>query len=205
VIFTTAAYPSPFKGLHVAIQAVAALRHRYPGVRLRIAGPLQRSGVRQNGYVRWLNALARESQLEGHVEWLGALSALDIVRELQSAGAALIPTFVESYCVAMAEAMRVGTPTVAAFTGGTAHLGRDEETCLFFPPGDVAMCAYQLDRLLADQELALRLSHQAREVALVRHDRTRLVHSQIDTYCQVLASVNTSGAPPGAGSVAGHR
>lgn len=187
VVFTTSAYPAPFKGLHIAIRAVAELRQRCPRARLRIAGPHQRVGIRQEGYVRWLKALAREVGMEEHVEWLGILSAEQIVQELQTAGAALIPTFVESYCVAMAEAMQVGTPTVAAFTGGTAHLGRDEETCLFFPPGDSAMCAFQLERVMKDNELAVRLSKQSREAAVARHDRKTLVQRQIETYRQVLA------------------
>lgn len=162
VVFTTSAYPSPFKGLHIAIQAVAALRHRCPSARLKIAGPYQRKGIRMDGYVRWINRLVRQAGMEEQVEWLGTLSAAQIVQELQSAGAALIPTYVESYCVAMAEAMHVGTPTVASFTGGTAHLGRDEETCLFFPPGDTPMCAYQIERVLKNRELAERLSARAR-------------------------------------------
>jgi glycosyltransferase involved in cell wall biosynthesis len=193
VIFTTSAYPLPFKGLHIAIRAAAELRQRCPGVRLRIAGPHQRVGIRQEGYVRWLNSLARKVGMEGHVEWLGILSAAQTVQELQMASAALIPTFVESYCVAMAEAMQVGTPTVAAFTGGTAHLGRDEETCLFFPPGDSAMCTFQLERVLKDRELAVRLSNQARKAAVVRHDRKTLVQQQIETYRQVLAEAAGDG------------
>ena len=38
--------------------------------------------------------------------------------------------------------------------GRDGFLGRDEETCLFFPPGDEAMCAYQIGRLLGDVDLA---------------------------------------------------
>jgi glycosyltransferase involved in cell wall biosynthesis len=187
VVFTTAAYPSPFKGLHVAVRAMAALRRHFPDASLRIAGAHQRIGIRQEGYIRWINALIRELGLEGHIEWLGPLPADRIVKELQMAGAALIPTFVESYCVAMAEAMRVGTPTVAAFTGGTSHLGRDEETCLFFPPGDAAMCAFQLERLFKDSELARRLSQQARQTAAPRHNRRFIAGRQVETYREILA------------------
>ena len=193
VVFTTSAYPAPFKGLHVAVRAVAALRQRCPGARLRIAGPHQRVGIRQEGYVRWLNELVRELGMEGNVDWLGTLSAAQIVQELQTAGAALIPTFVESYCVAMAEAMQVGTPAVAAYTGGTSHLGRDEETCLFFPAGDSAMCAYQLERVLKDEKLAVRLSQQAREAATRRQDRQHLVRRQIEAYRQVLGESASDG------------
>jgi len=85
-----------------------------------------------------------------------------------------------------AEAMRIGTPTVVSYTGGTPYLGRDEESCLFFPPGDEAMCAYQLERLLNNAELALQLSRESRKIATVRNDRHRIVERQLEIYRHVL-------------------
>ena len=193
VVFCSAAYPSPFKGLHVAVRALDLLRQRAPNARLRVAGALQRQGIRQEGYMRWVNALARRLGLQDAVEWLGPLSGEQILAELSAASAMVIPTFMESYCVAMAEAMAVGVPTAVAYTGGTSYLGKDEETCLFFPTGDEAMCAYQLERLLTDQTLAARLSDRARETAAARNDATHLVQRQIEVYRQVLAG----SSPPG--------
>ena len=67
-------------------------------------------------------------------------------------------------------------------------LGKDEDSCLFFPPGDEAMCAYQLERVLTDPELALRLSRESRKIATVRNDRQRIVQRQLEIYRQVLQS-----------------
>jgi len=186
VVFSISAYPSPFKGLHVAIRAIDVLNNRYPGVRLRVAGPFQREGLRQEGYVRWINSIVREAGLQDRVEWLGSLPGPDVVREMLSADALLVPTFIESYCVAMAEGMLIGTPIVASFTGGTAYLGRDEETCLFFPPGDAVMCAYQLERALSDQKLAMRLSRRGRAVAATRHNLNQIVQRQVQIYREAL-------------------
>jgi glycosyltransferase involved in cell wall biosynthesis len=184
-IFCTASYTFPFKGLHLAIRALGLLKRRIPDVRLRIAGAHQRPGIRQDGYMRWINRLTRQLGLVDAVEWLGPLQAEQIVAELANAGAAVIPTFIESYCVALVEAMVIGTPTVVAYTGGTAHLGNDEETCLFFPPGDEALCASQLERALTDRELAFRLSRESRRIAAVRNDRQRVVQRQLEIYRQV--------------------
>lgn len=186
VIFTSWAYPVPFKGMHVAVRALALLRQRVPAVRLRIAGPRPSSGLRPDGYLRWIAQSIRAMGLEDAVEWLGPLSAERLVAELQAATLALVPTFIESYCVAMAEAMMVGTPVVCAFTGGTSYLGRDEQTCLFFPPGDAAMCAYQMQRVLDDPALAHDLAARARVEALRRHDPTALTRRQMTAYRLVL-------------------
>ena len=187
-VFCTAAYTAPFKGLHVAVRALKLLRSRIPDARLRIAGAHQRNGIRQDGYMRWIGGIVRHSGLAKAIDWLGPLDGEQIVAELQSAAAVAIPSFAETYCVALAEAMRVGTPAVVSVTGGTAHLGDDEHSCLFFPPGDEAACAHQLERVMLDAELARRLSRESREVATRRHDSERIVQRQLGIYRKVLDS-----------------
>ena len=185
-LFCTAPYSSPFKGLHVAIRALHLLRRRVPDACLRIAGSHQRAGLRQDGYIRWINRMIHELDLVNAIEWLGPLNAEQIVVELKNAAAVVIPTFIEGYGVALAEAMMVATPTVVSYAGGAGCLGKDEESCLFFPPGDEAMCAYQLERVLTDEALALRLSRESRKIAVLRNDRQRIVGRQLKIYRQVV-------------------
>lgn len=187
-LFCTAAYTSPFKGLHVAVRAVGLLKKRIPDVRLRIAGAHQRAGIRQDGYIRWVNRMIRQWGLADAIEWLGPLNAEQIVAELKNAAAVVIPTFIENCCTAMQEAMAIGTPVVVSYVGGIPSLGKDEESCLFVPPGDEVMCAYQLERVLTDEALALRLSRESRKIAAVRNDRQRIVQRQLEIYRQVLPS-----------------
>lgn len=190
-LFCTAASHPPYKGLHVAIRALALLKQRLPGVRLRIAGDHQRRGIRQSGYMRWINRLVRQLGLSHAVEWLGPLNAEQIVAELKKAPAVVIPTFAENCCTAMQEVMAIGTPIVASQAGGVPSLGKDEESCLFFPPGDAAMCAFQLERVLTDADLALRLSVHSRKTAAVRNDRERIVRRQLEIYRQVVDASKT--------------
>lgn len=185
-IFCSASYTSPFKGLHVAVKALGILRTRIPDARLRIAGAHQRAGIRQDGYMRWVNQLIQQLGLTSAIDWLGPLNAGQIVMELKNAAAVVIPTFIENCCTAMQEAMAIGTPVVVSYAGGIPSLGKDEESCLFFPPGDEAMCAYQLERVMTDKKLAQRLSLESRKVAVVRNDRQRIVQRQLEIYQQVL-------------------
>lgn len=186
-LFCLAAYPVPYKGLHVAIRALGLLRNRIPNARLRIAGPHQRVGIRQEGYMRWVNRVIRQLGLADAIEWLGPLDAEQIVAELENAAAVVIPTFIENCCTAMQEAMAIGTPVVVSYVGGIPSVGKDEDSCLFFPPGDEAMCAYQLKRVLTDEGLALRLSRGSRKIAADRNDRQGVVQRQLAVYRQVIA------------------
>lgn len=185
-VFCSTSYPSPFKGLHVAIRAVAILKEKFPNIQLRIAGAHQKKGIRQDGFVAWLNREAKKLGVENNLYWLGPLTVDEIIHELQTCAATVLPTFVEGYCLALAEAMMVGAPTVVSFTGGTSYLAHDNETALFFPPGDEAMCAYQLERLLLDPQLRNRLSLQSRQKALERNDRDRIIDQQVNIYRQIL-------------------
>lgn len=186
IIFFSAAYPSPFKGLHVAVRALAILKNNFPNIQLRIAGWHPRTGIRSDGYVSWIVREIKRLDLESNVVWLNSLSAIQIIKELQKCSAIVIPSFVESYCLVLAEAMILGVPSVVSYTGGMVNLGHHEKSVLFFPPGDSEICAWQLDRILTDCDIAQKLSTQARETALVRNNSKQVTQRQIDIYRQVL-------------------
>jgi glycosyltransferase involved in cell wall biosynthesis len=186
VIFCSAAYPVPYKGIHNAVRALAILSRQVPNARLRIAGALKSRGIRQDGYIAWVDRLAASLHVADKIDWLGALSATEIVAELQNCSVMLIPSHCETYCVALAEALYLGVPAVSAHTGGTVWLARDEESALFYSPGDEVMCAYQLERILTDQGLAERLSRNARDISLVRNNSQSIVNNQLKIYRQVI-------------------
>jgi glycosyltransferase involved in cell wall biosynthesis len=191
VIFCSAAYSAPFKGLHVAVRAVAILKNIFPNIRLRIAGAQPRTGIRRDGYDAWLIREIKLLGVNSNVEWLGALNANGIVDEMNAASAVLIPTYIENCCNAMQEAMMVGTPVVATFTGGLPSLANHEDSALFFPIGDEAMCARQLERVLTEREFAMRLSKKAREIGTTRNDPEDVVRHQLHIYRQVIAESKT--------------
>ena len=56
------------------------------------------------------------------------------------------------------------------------------------------MCAFQLERVLTDVDLSLRLSNEAKKISLQRNDRTRIVQRQLDIYRQVLLEAHDAGA-----------
>jgi glycosyltransferase involved in cell wall biosynthesis len=187
-VFTSSVASAPFKGLHDAIRAIAILRNRIPSIQLRIAGGHQRKGIRQDGYIRWVNRIIRHYDLSKNVEWLGPLTAIEMAQELRDCAVALMPSHCETYSVAFAEAMQMGVPLVTAMTGGTAWLAKDEESAIFYPAGDEVMCAHQLWRVISNPELAGRLSKKGREVALVRNDPQKIVDNQLNIYRSIIDS-----------------
>ena len=186
-IFCSTAYPAPYKGLHVAIRAISILKEHFPNVQLQIAGDLQKHGIRQNGYIGWLNREVKRLHLDANITWLGALSAAQTVMQIQQASVMVLPSFIENCSNLVQEGMMLGVPLVVSYVGGLPSLARDEETALFFPAGDETMCAHQIKRLLVDKLVAEQLSRQARANALDRNNFQKVLQSQIQIYHQVIA------------------
>jgi glycosyltransferase involved in cell wall biosynthesis len=162
---------NPRRGVEVVLDAVRSLARRWPDVTVRFAGAVSD----RTGYGRLLHERIAAAGLRDRARFVGFLSADALARELATAHAYVIASFVENSPNSLCEAMRVGTPSVASYAGGIPSLVDDERTGLLFPPGDDAMLARQLDRVFRDDALAARLGEAARAAAAERHDPIRVV------------------------------
>ncbi len=186
IILCSASSPQPFKGFHVIIRALKLLKNHFPDIKLKIVGNHQLKGVKKNGYINWLNKLIKTSELDSNVIWLGPLNSIQLTKELLNTSVVVLPSYIESYGVAHAEAMAMGIPCVCAYNGGSSYLAEDEKTALFFQPGDHIICASQVLRLLLDRELSESISSMAREKAILRNNTNSIVIKQIQIYEEVL-------------------
>ena len=166
-IFTSTAGLHSFKALHIAFRALKILIANGVNVSLNIVGP-QSKGIRQSGYERYLIRLIKDLKLEAHVNWLGALDAGEIVRELQTSDVVLIPSFIESYCMVLYESLSIGVPVVCSYAGAMPEIASKSSSIYYFQPGDYLSAAillleiinnkYQIDigkNLLVTSESAL--------------------------------------------------
>jgi glycosyltransferase involved in cell wall biosynthesis len=147
----------PHKRLEQAVDVVAALAPRHPGLRLRIIG---------TGW--WEDELRRYVDTTGAgdlVELVGRVDADERDRVLAASSAMLLPSVREGWGLAVIEAALQGTPTVAyRSAGGVGESVRDGETGLLVDsPGELEAA---VERLLTDAELRTRLSQACRGWAL---------------------------------------
>jgi glycosyltransferase involved in cell wall biosynthesis len=166
--------------------AFALLSVHYPNIQLRIAGGYRKKGIRKSGYERWLEKKITQLGIIESVKWLGNLNAEEIVAELQSANCTIISSFVESYCMALAEAITVGCPCVVSYAGAMPELAQDNVSALFFPMGDYTMCASKIGQILSDEILAQSLSFNA--IQKSKHDKhpDAIMSEQVELYNKLL-------------------
>jgi len=159
-IFTSSASVTSYKGLHILLDAVSILKIRFPQVKLIIGGN-DVKGIKQGGYAKWLKKKIINLGIENNVRWIGSLDAKNMVLQMHQANVVVIPSFIESYCLALDEALTLGLPVVAAFSGAMPELAVHEKTALFFPPGDSIMCANCIERFFGDKEYSKNIAENA--------------------------------------------
>ena len=190
VIFSFCSYANTYKGMHVVIKIAHALKIKYPNVRFRLAGNLKIGKILLDGYSIFLMRLIKQYGLQDNIEFLGPLSASELVQELRNANACIISSFIETYCLAFAESMMVGCPTICSSAGAMPELADHEEEALFYTSLDHVQAAALVDRVLQDRDLAERISRNGRQRRLRENDKQEVIDTQLHIYKSILEHDN---------------
>jgi glycosyltransferase involved in cell wall biosynthesis len=171
------AHLTPWKGHARFIRVVANLLRRHPNLYALIAGGEYYDTTGHGGFQMQLQRLITESGLSPvcrieHVApdampaWLSALSVL-----------VHCPDDPEPFGRALAEAMAVGVPVVAATAGGGLEVVGD--AALTVPPRDDAAIADAVSAVLTDRSLSADLSRRGRQRVEERYDERRYVAATV--------------------------
>src|ERR1019366_2642539 len=142
----------------------------------------------RSGWGRIITHKLRTLGMKECVTFTGPVDAPTLAAFLLKANVFASPSWIDNSPNSIAEAMLVGTPCVASFTGGLTTIVTPGETALMYPPGDSALLAAAVDRIFDDDALALRLTSAAKSIALRRHDPRRIVTRQLEIYQEALSN-----------------
>jgi phosphatidylinositol alpha-1,6-mannosyltransferase len=179
----TVARLEPYKGIDMALKAVAECRRGGLNVNYLVVG----AGKKKKTYVK----LAEELDIAAAVRFVGNVPDPDLPLLLNAAAAYVgvsrraDGTRVEGFGVALAEASACGLPVIAGQSGGLAEAVRDGETGLVVDPDDPAAVAAALKRLLEDQLLARRLGQGGRKAVESLYNWDRVIRDLRDIESQV--------------------
>ena len=185
VIFAMSSGAIAYKGIHILIKALSLLKKQYPNISLRLAGDFQQGMrfYRKSGYIKFLERLIKKYDLD--VTFLGPLNAEELIEEMRNSDVMVQSSFVESYSLALAEAMAFGIPCVVSYAGAMPELAIDNESVLFYSPTDYFNCAYQINRLIESDKLSSELSIKAKEIASGRNKYGDVVETQMKIYSEM--------------------
>ena len=147
-----------YKGVDVAIRALALARERRPDLRLDIAG--------RGDHQPALEALVRSLDLSGAVTFHGFVGEDRKLHLLRSTWANVFPSPKEGWGITVMEAAACGTPSLASDSPGLRDSVRDGVTGHLVPHGDAAALAARMVELASRPAEVERLGRAARQVAL---------------------------------------
>ena len=143
----------PQKGHRILLEAMPAVRQRFPRVRLVCAG----EGVLRSE----LENQTRSLGLEETVRFVGYPP--DIRDWLALATITVLPSFYEGMPVTPVESLACQRAVVATAVDGTPEVVLDGKTGLTVPPGDPTRLAEAICKLLGDRDLRDTLARQGRQ------------------------------------------
>ncbi|MHB1328459.1 MAG: glycosyltransferase family 4 protein [Gemmatimonadales bacterium] len=146
-----------YKGVDLAIQALALVHRDRPDVRLDIAG----SGDDRPR----LEALVASLGLGESVRFHGFVDEAVKLRLLRTTWANLFPSPKEGWGITVMEAAACGTPSIASDSPGLRDSVRAGETGLLVPHGDPVALARQMLAMVSEPALVARLGTAARQHA----------------------------------------
>jgi glycosyltransferase involved in cell wall biosynthesis len=148
----------PQKAYEVMLEAVPALRERFPGLRVLIVG----DEVGGSGERSRLESLAQELGVADAVTFLGfRADAFDVMAGFDVAAQA---SDFEGAPLSILEFMEAGKPVVATRVGGVPDLIREGETGLLVEPRDPSGLAAAIGGLLGDPERAAAMGRAGQEL-----------------------------------------
>lgn len=186
IIFSSCAAAVSYKGMHILIKAVGLLKKKYPNIQLHLAGRINVGNKLIDGYSVYINKLIRKLDLRDNISFLGSINEDKIINELQECSVCIIPSFIETYCLAFAESMIIGVPTVVSFTGALPEFAEHKKDALFYNSIDYYSMARYIDDLIQNRELAEFISTNCRNRRLFENDPNKVVGNQIDIYQKIL-------------------
>jgi glycosyltransferase involved in cell wall biosynthesis len=165
----------PIKGFHQLIKALSIVVKHYPETKVYVAGTnyFSNRGIRINGYGNLINSLLKKQNLSGHVEFTGFLSEEAMCRRFLDSHISVCASAIENSPNSVGEAQLLGVPCLASYVGGVADMIEHGKNGLLHRFEEAEMLASNICRIFEDDELALKISENARVAAAKRHDGTR--------------------------------
>lgn len=156
-----------WKGVHVLVEAMAAVHAARPEARAVIVGGPHET---EPAYPPELEARVKALGLEDVVRFAGFQA--NVPEWMQAMDVVVHASDREPFGLVVIEAMALGKPVIAGAAGGPAEIVTDGVDGLLVPYGDAPALARSILKLLDDAPLAARLGAAARIRAAAFDDRT---------------------------------
>jgi glycosyltransferase involved in cell wall biosynthesis len=124
------------------------------------------------------------------IKYLGSLEASAIVDKLLTSDVYVHPAHIENSSNAIGEAMLLGMPVIATFSGGTSTMLTNKKEGLLVQDGDPYSLAGAILDIVKNRQESAEYGKNARIKALARHNEDKIIADLLKTYDEMLKFKN---------------
>lgn len=189
IFFSQADYP--LKGFHYLLQALELVKDKYPQVTVAVAGnslvnyKTLKDKIKISAYGKYLRKFVKESDLEDKITFLGKLSAEEMKQQYLKCNTFVCASSLENSPNSVGEAMLLGVPVVASYTGGIPSMVEHEKEGLLFEKGNVKALAEAIIRTWESYPTVMTITENARVRARKTHDADENYRRLLEIYHQI--------------------
>lgn len=174
IFFSQADYP--LKGFHYLLQALKYIKDKYPDVIVAVAGnslvndKTLKDKIKISAYGKYLRKFVKELNMEDKISFLGKMSAEEMKQQYLKCNTFVCASSLENSPNSVGEAMLLGTPVVASYTGGIPSMLEHEKEGLLFEKGNVKALAEAIMQTWESYPTVMTITENARVRARKTHD-----------------------------------
>lgn len=174
IFFSQADYP--LKGFHYLLQALFYVKEKYPDVTVAVAGnslvnyETLKDKIKISAYGKYLRKFIKESEMENKITFLGRLSAEEMKQQYLKCHTFVCASSLENSPNSVGEAMLLGTPVVASYTGGIPSMLEHEKEGILFEKGNPKALAEAIMRTWESYPTVKTITENARIRARKTHN-----------------------------------
>lgn len=172
---------TPLKGLHILIKALEIVKKSYPDVMLTVSGVMPNSG-----YYKYIKQLIKSTNLSGNIIFAGPLDVCSIIKQMQNAHIAIIPSAIEGTSMFLREAMFLGLPSIAAFRGGMADYIKDGQSGFLYDYCEYSYLAQRITQLFGSDRLLQDFSQGGIILSEEHHNREKNCQAMLNMYNEII-------------------
>lgn len=174
--------PSMYKGFDLILKTATILKNQDIDFEWKVCGTDESDNI-----VHFYDKKLRVDHKKLNVKYLGRIPADNIIHHMQSSDMYIHPSYIENSPNSVCEAQILGMPVIATDVGGVSSLIQNGKTGILIPANDPYYLSRQIMELKNNESYIRELSVNAREVALKRHDRNKILEDIKNVYSEILS------------------
>ena len=193
IFFSQADYP--LKGFHYLLQALEIIKEKYPDVTVTVAGnslvsyKTLKDKIKISAYGKYLRKLVENLNMEDKIAFMGKLSAEEMKQQYLKCNTFVSASSLENSPNSVGEAMLLGTPVVASYTGGIPSMLEHEKEGILFEKGNVKALAEAVMRTWESYSTVMTITRNARVRARKTHDGDENYRTLLRIYGEIVQCV----------------